>query len=89
MTRPATRYVALLRGIDVGGTRKLPMAELRTLCAAEGSADIATSIRSGNLVLSSGPSGKERVAVRGDAPWIDPGANVGELLGITSRIEAA
>lgn len=48
-----TRYVALLRGINVGGTRKLPMAELRTLCAAEGFADIGTYIQSGNLVLTS------------------------------------
>lgn len=42
-----TRYVALLRGINIGGTRKLPMAALRTLCADEGVADIATYIQAG------------------------------------------
>lgn len=48
-----TRYVALLRGINVGSTRKLPMAELRELCAAEGFADVSTYIQSGNILLSS------------------------------------
>jgi uncharacterized protein (DUF1697 family) len=58
VTRQTTRYVALLRGVNVGGTRKLPMAELRTLCAAEGFADVATYIQSGNLVLTSDESAK-------------------------------
>ena len=45
------RLVALLRGINVGGTRKLPMAELRTACADAGLGEVATHIQSGNLVL--------------------------------------
>ena len=47
-----TRYVALLRGINVGSTRKLPMAELRAICADEGFTGVATYIQSGNVVLS-------------------------------------
>lgn len=47
-----TRYVALLRGINVGSTRKVPMAELRDLCADAGFKDVATYIQSGNLMLS-------------------------------------
>jgi uncharacterized protein (DUF1697 family) len=43
--------VALLRAVNVGG-RKLPMAELRALCAGLGWTDIATYIQSGNLVFS-------------------------------------
>jgi uncharacterized protein (DUF1697 family) len=46
------RHVALLRGINVGGTRKVPMARLRALCAGLGWADVATYIQSGNVVFS-------------------------------------
>lgn len=47
-----TRYVLLLRGINVGGTGKLPMAELRAILAELGATDVATYIQSGNAVLS-------------------------------------
>jgi uncharacterized protein (DUF1697 family) len=45
------RMVALLRAVNVGG-RKLPMAELRALCADLGWGDVATYIQSGNVVFS-------------------------------------
>src|SRR4051812_37404015 len=45
------RMVALLRAVNVGG-RKLPMAELRALCAGLGWTDVATYIQSGNLVFT-------------------------------------
>lgn len=45
------RMVALLRAVNVGG-RKLPMADLRTLCAGLGWRDIATYIQSGNIVFA-------------------------------------
>lgn len=48
-----TRYVALIRGINVGATRKLPMAELRAHCATDGFGEVRTYIQSGNIILSS------------------------------------
>ena len=45
------RMVALLRAVNVGG-RKLPMAELRALCAELGWTDVATYIQSGNVVFT-------------------------------------
>jgi uncharacterized protein (DUF1697 family) len=45
------RMVALLRAVNVGG-RKLPMAELRTLCTELGWTDVATYIQSGNVVFT-------------------------------------
>ena len=45
------RMVALLRAVNVGG-RKLPMAELRALCAELGWEDVATYIQSGNVVFT-------------------------------------
>jgi len=47
------RYLALLRGINVGGRNKVAMADLRDLAAAVGLADATTYIQSGNLVFSS------------------------------------
>src|SRR4051794_9477238 len=45
------RGVALLRAVNVGG-RKLPMAELRALCAELGWTGGATYIQSGNVVFT-------------------------------------
>jgi uncharacterized protein (DUF1697 family) len=47
------RYAAFLRGINVGGRHKVPMAELRTVLADLGYADLATHLQSGNAVFSS------------------------------------
>jgi uncharacterized protein (DUF1697 family) len=44
-------WVALLRAINVGGTAKLPMADLRTLCTALGWQEVRTYIQSGNIVF--------------------------------------
>ena len=44
-------FVALMRGINVGSTRKLPMAELRTLSGKIGLRRPETYIQSGNLIV--------------------------------------
>lgn len=48
-----TRYLVLLRGINVGGKNKVPMAALRELLEGLGYSDVATYIASGNAILSS------------------------------------
>ena len=48
-----TRYLALLRGINVGGKNVLPMAALRDALVHAGYGGVATYIQSGNVVLSS------------------------------------
>jgi uncharacterized protein (DUF1697 family) len=48
-----TAYAALLRGINVGGKNKVPMAELRTLFETLGHANVVTYIQSGNVVFTS------------------------------------
>ncbi|MCE9521310.1 MAG: DUF1697 domain-containing protein [Alphaproteobacteria bacterium] len=53
-----TVYVALLRAVNVGGTGKLPMAELKAMCAAAGFAKVQTYIASGNVVFESAASEK-------------------------------
>jgi uncharacterized protein (DUF1697 family) len=47
------RHVLLLRGINLGGRRRVPMAELRALLSDGGYDDVATYVQSGNLVLTS------------------------------------
>jgi uncharacterized protein (DUF1697 family) len=47
-----TAWVALLRGVNVGGNRKVPMARLRELCTEAGLCDVRSYIASGNLVFT-------------------------------------
>ena len=56
-----TSYVALLRGINVGGSNKVPMADLRAVVAKLGYVDVETYIQSGNVVFRS--SSKEAALV--------------------------
>ncbi len=46
-------HIALLRAVNVGGTGKLPMADLRALCTKLGFKDVRTYIQSGNIVFDS------------------------------------
>ena len=57
-----TTYAALLRGINVGGSRKLPMADLRTLLADLGLDDVRTYLQSGQAVFASDHGDEESLA---------------------------
>lgn len=48
-----TRRVALLRGINLGGSRMIPMAGLRGVAAGLGWSEVATHLQSGNLLFAS------------------------------------
>ena len=48
-----TRYVALLRGVNLGGHNKVAMPELREAVEALGFRDVSTFIASGNVVFTS------------------------------------
>jgi uncharacterized protein (DUF1697 family) len=48
-----TAYIALLRAVNVGGTGKLPMTELKTMCEAAKFKAVRTYIASGNVVFES------------------------------------
>jgi len=45
-------YVALIRGINVGGRNKVAMADLRTVVASLGHTDVSTYIQSGNVIFT-------------------------------------
>jgi uncharacterized protein (DUF1697 family) len=46
-------FVALLRAVNVGGTGKLPMTELKAMCEELGFGAVRTYIASGNVVFTS------------------------------------
>jgi uncharacterized protein (DUF1697 family) len=46
-------FVALLRAVNVGGTGKLPMSELKEMCEKLGFESVRTYIASGNVVFTS------------------------------------
>ncbi len=56
-----SRYVALLRGVNLGSRRRVPMAGLRALLEELGYDDVRTLLQSGNVGLG---SGKSATAVR-------------------------
>ncbi len=49
-------YLALLRGINVGGKNKLPMKDLSGLFTDAGCASVRTFIQSGNVIFRAAPA---------------------------------
>jgi len=56
-----TTYVALLRGINVGGNQMIAMAELRAALGEMGLADVRTLLQSGNVVFRARARGPARL----------------------------
>ncbi|MGW2842703.1 DUF1697 domain-containing protein [Streptomyces sp. NPDC001493] len=57
-----TTYALLLRGINVGGRRKVPMPELRALLTELGHSGVTTYLQSGNAVLTATSDDEKEVA---------------------------
>ncbi|CAM5707833.1 hypothetical protein SALBM135S_07744 [Streptomyces alboniger] len=55
-------YAALLRGINVGGHKKVPMAELRALLEGLGHSGVRTYLQSGNAVFAADGGDEESLA---------------------------
>jgi uncharacterized protein (DUF1697 family) len=60
----ASQYVALLRGINVGGKNLVKMADLRAAFESMGFADVATHIASGNVLFRAPRQRREELAAR-------------------------
>jgi len=61
------RYVALLRGINVGGNNLIKMVALKASFETLGFADVATYIQSGNVVFTARDAGAAKLALRIEA----------------------
>lgn len=79
-----TRYVALIRAANVGGTGNLPMAELRSMCLSAGFDRVETYIASGNVVFASKASAA-RVKAELEARLL---AYAGKPVGVALRTAA-
>jgi uncharacterized protein (DUF1697 family) len=73
-----SRYVALLRGINVGTAKQVPMAKLRQACENLGWRNVTTVLRSGSVVFDAGTDDPPQgTALR---------AEVEELTGVTADV---
>lgn len=59
-----TTYIALFRGINVGGNNRLPMKALTQVLERNGCVDVRTYIQSGNVILSTAETDAGRLATR-------------------------
>ena len=73
-------HVALLRGINVGGNNKVPMADLRALVADLGHTDVSTYIQSGNVLFTALASAECADVARAIT------AAIAERLGVTAPV---
>jgi uncharacterized protein (DUF1697 family) len=55
-------HVALLRGINVGGRNKVPMADLREVVTSLGHTGVSTYIQSGNVLFSTADTDNAKLA---------------------------
>jgi uncharacterized protein (DUF1697 family) len=74
------RYVALIRGINVGTAKRVAMADLRAALTASGLRDVATLLNSGNVVFSDPVAGR-------DPAWV-VSAVLTEACGVTAEVVA-
>jgi uncharacterized protein (DUF1697 family) len=74
-------FIALLRAVNVGGTGKLPMTELKAMCEAAGFNSVKTYIASGNVVFKS-PKSEAQVKAKLEAALA---AYAGKPVGVIVR----
>jgi len=82
------RWAALLRAVNVGGTGKLPMAELKALCEGLGLEQMQTYIASGNVVFTSDRGEAELRDAIGQALLEKYGKQPGVLVRCAGELEA-
>ena len=76
-----TAYIALLRAVNVGGTGKLAMDDLKAMCEADGFRAVRTYIASGNVVFES-PLNERAVKKKIESRLLDYG---GKPVGVMVR----
>ena len=81
-------YVALLRAVNVGGTGKLPMSDLKEMCERAGFVSVRTYIASGNVVFASRMSEAQVKAALESALEAYAGKPVGVLVRTAAEMAA-
>jgi uncharacterized protein (DUF1697 family) len=75
-------HVALLRGINVGGSNKVPMADLRDVVTSLGHTGVSTYIQSGNVLFTA----REGAAQEATALAADLERAIGQAFGLRLRV---
>ena len=83
------KYIVLLRGINVSGKNKLPMAELRELLNELQFQNVQTYIQSGNIILESNKSKLEICQIIKDGIFSKFGYDVPVIVRTISELEKA
>lgn len=78
--RAMRTLVALLRGVNVGGARRLAMSDLVRLCASCGFRDARTYIQSGNVIFKTTDTASAAAQILDRAVSQHMGAPVGVLV---------
>ena len=65
-----TTYIALLRGINVGGKRKLPMVDLKKMFVDQGFENVMTYIQSGNVIFQAKNQNTVKLATQLEAEFL-------------------
>lgn len=73
------QVIVLLRAVNVGGTSRVPMADLRALLGERGYLDVKTYIQSGNIVATA-PGARDDAAIAAEIE-----AAIAERMGVTTR----
>jgi len=81
-------FVALLRAVNVGGTGKLTMTELKAMCESAGFKSVRTYIASGNVVLQSAKTEAKVKAALEAALAAYAGKSVGVLVRTAAEMAA-
>ena len=81
-------YIALLRGINVGGRREVPMARLRAVHERLGHANVATYIQSGNVVFDAEEGSDGLAEMIGAAIAAEFGFEVPVMIRSATELEA-
>jgi uncharacterized protein (DUF1697 family) len=81
------RWAALLKGVNVGGNRKLPMAELRALVESLGYGNAKTLLASGNIVFDA-PGTAAAIVAELEAALAGHGCRTDVLLRDLAQIDA-
>lgn len=82
------RCVALIRGINVGGNNRLPMADLRALCLRLGFGEPKTLLQSGNVVFKTNLDPKETEIALEEATQAQLGLKVAYIVRSHAEIQA-
>jgi len=86
----AARRIALLRGVNVGGNKKVPMARLRELFERLGHRAVRTYVQSGNVVFTAGdPSASDGELARAVEQAIEEELGFSAAVTIRTRDELA